>query len=81
MRKIVLDELEKVLSANAMKRITGGYGGGSGNCCAYNTHGGYGGTCLTGGGGPVEAEFMAGPNGWWACNTQEVLCNCCGKCD
>ena len=73
---ISIDTLEKVLSPKEMKNVTGGSYDGPW-CCAYNNSGGDGGICLNGGGSPIEAEFMAGANGWWACNSQEVISNCC----
>lgn len=64
------------LEDREMKTIFGGSGGGSGECCAYNTNylsSGF--TCVQG--GATAAMFMAGSNGWWACNTEQVIEVCC----
>jgi hypothetical protein len=47
-------------------------------CCAFSTEDQWPTkTCLSFGGSPIEAEFMAGSNGWWGCNTEEIWNNCC----
>ena len=70
---ISLDVLKNVLKPHQMRNVLGGCGG---YCCAYNidwTKPGM--TCIVNG-GPVEAEFMAGPNGHWECGTQAVIYGC-----
>lgn len=67
-----------VLENREMKAIYGGSGGASDSCCAYSTSSsGSSFTCVPYG-GAAEAEFMAGPNGWWGCNTAIIkqVCGC-----
>ena len=78
----------ETLTANEMKATRGGidlppvtvtgysdYDGPM--CCAYSTHWldprMY---CLVNP-NAEDAEFLAGPNGWWGCNTDEVKTYCC----
>lgn len=73
MRKINFANARHVLTEKEMKNVLGGSGGG---CCAYSTN--YASsnfTCMNTG-GASGAEFMAGSNGWWACNTPEVKSTC-----
>ena len=76
LKKFRLGNLSEKMPDSKLKRIFGGGYNGP-YCCAYNTDGGAGGTCIAFGGSPTEAEFMAGPNGWWGCNTDEIWLNCC----
>ncbi|MDE6879225.1 MAG: hypothetical protein K2P54_09065 [Odoribacter sp.] len=65
------------LNKQEMKKISGGMVGSS-NCCAYNTDATRPGfTCINGGGNQQSAQFMATENGWWACNSDEVVKACC----
>lgn len=67
------------LNKQEMKRIAGGAVGG--NCCAYNADWKKPGfTCMSGGGTPMTANFMAGADGWWACNSAEVIAACGTVC-
>ena len=82
--KISLDVLKNVLKPHQLRNVLGGSGGGY--CCAYNTDWTQPGVRCVGNGNPVEAEFMAGPNGHWECGTPLAKKACCesgysGCCD
>ena len=79
LKRFSFGNVSEKFSDSMLKAVIGGYYDGPW-CCAYNTHGGYGGICLNGGGSPAEAEFMAGSDGWWGCNTEEVWDNCREVC-
>ncbi len=77
------DRLPRVtkLEKQEMKLISGGSRVASGNCCAYNNdwrESGF--TCLNYGGSPGGAAFMAGEEGWWGCNSAEIIEACGDVC-
>ena len=72
--KISLSQNAEILNDNEMKQVVGGY---SGYCkCAYNTDYNKAEMICMPGGCDIDAEFMAGKNGHWECNTDAVLHNC-----
>ena len=72
-------QLATKLNKQDMKTISGGAV--SSNCCAYNSHWSSPSfTCLTMGGSPALAESLAGEDGWWACNSAEVIAACGSVC-